>query len=196
MKTRPKLALGLTVLILILSSLVCNLPGREESQDADYVATLAVLQFTQTAMAAAPTAPTDSPVPTATVTQPPAPTTDIPPQTGSISGDLSYPSEFIPEQYIVAFQVGSDAYYYVGTARNQTTYQIANLPPGTYHVVAYLVDGDLSAGYTHAVPCGLSVECNDHSLIDVPVAPGQDTGGIDPADWYAPDGAFPSNPLQ
>jgi hypothetical protein len=32
-------------------------------------------------------------------------------------------------------------------------------------------------------------------LIDVKVTAGQETSGVDPGDWYAPAGAFPSNPL-
>ena len=47
-----------------------------------------------------------------------------------------------------------------------------------------------------AVPCGLSVECTDHSLIHVQVTPGQDTSDVDIGDWYAPDGSFPPDPLE
>ncbi len=187
-----KLLLGIIALVLITSSLVCNMPDWESGEDADYVATLAALQLTETAMAEAPA----EPAATATFTLAPAPPTETPPQTGSISGRLSYPSEYIPSQRVVAFQVGSDDYYYVQTAENQGTYQIADLPAGTYHVVAYLIEGDLSAGYTQAVPCGLSVDCPDHSLIDVQVVPGQDSSNVDPADWYAPPGSFPPDPLR
>lgn len=114
--------------------------------------------------------------------------------TGSISGDLSYPSEFIPPLRVVAFQVGSSQYYYVDTLENQGAYQIDNLPAGAYHVVAYTMGGELAGGYTQAVPCGLNVNCADHSLIDVNVAAGQVTAGINPGDWYAPDGTFPPKP--
>jgi hypothetical protein len=193
MRKQRNLLLGCIALILVISSLVCNMPTEETGEEADYVSTLAAMQLTQKAMADVPVEP---PAATATFTQAPAPPTETPPQTGSISGRLTYPSEYIPAQRVVAFQVGSEFYYYVQTAENQSTYQIADLPPGTYHIVAYLIDGDLSAGYTQAVPCGLSVDCTDHSLIGVPVTPGQDSGGIDPADWYAPEGAFPPDPIQ
>lgn len=113
---------------------------------------------------------------------------------GSISGALSYPSNFIPSQTIVAWSVENPGtYYYVITAEGSGYYQISNLPAGHYRVVAY-VSGGLAAGYTPAVPCGLSVSCTDHSLISVQVTGGQDTGGVNPQDWYAPDGSFPANP--
>jgi len=115
--------------------------------------------------------------------------------TGGITGSLSYPSEFIPPLRIFAFQVDSENYFYVDTAENQNTYQFENLPAGYYQVVAYTQNGKLAGGYTQAVPCGLSVNCNNHDLIEVPVNIGQVVTDIDPTDWYAPDGAFPPAPV-
>ena len=114
---------------------------------------------------------------------------------GGIAGQLSYPSSFIPAQTVVAFSTDSQAYYYVMTADGQGSYQIDNLPPGNYNVVSYLGDGSMSAGYSQAVPCGLSVECSDHSLVSVSVTGGQIASGINPQDWYAPEGSFPAYPL-
>lgn len=34
----------------------------------------------------------------------------------------------------------------------------------------------------------------DHSLITVEVGAGEVVSGIDPTDWYAPEGSFPSAP--
>jgi hypothetical protein len=115
--------------------------------------------------------------------------------TGSITGSLSYPSDFIPPLRVFAFQVGSENYFYVDTVENQTTYQIDDLPAGYYQVVAYILSGNYAGGYTQAVPCGLTVECTDHTLIDVPVNSGQTVTGVDPGDWYAPEGAFPPAPV-
>jgi RES domain-containing protein len=122
-------------------------------------------------------------------------------QLGSIAGSLNYPSESLPAMYVTAFQVGTQNYRYVITNAGQQTYEIEGLAPGTYHVVAYTVGGGsfpagLSGGYTQAVPCGLSAQCNDHTLIDVSVAAGQAVTGINPADWYLVDGAFPLFPEQ
>jgi hypothetical protein len=119
--------------------------------------------------------------------------------TGSISGTLGYPAEGIPPLKVVAFEAGTANNYFVLTAQNQTSYQIDNLPPGTYHVVAYTTGGEswptgLAGGYTQSVPCGLSVDCTDHSLIDVIVTAGQVSAGADPTDWYAPDGTYPPMP--
>ena len=113
---------------------------------------------------------------------------------GSISGALSYPSEFIPPLRVAAFSVDGYNYRYVDTMQNQATYQITGLAPGKYHVVAFVMDGSYAGGYTFAVPCGLSVDCADHSLIDVIVEAGKDTPDINPADWYAPEGTFPPMP--
>ncbi|MCX8061012.1 MAG: hypothetical protein N3D16_00360 [Anaerolineales bacterium] len=123
------------------------------------------------------------------------PTTPSAPQFGSIRGSLSYPSEFIPPLRVVAINVATQETFFVDTAENQTSYQIDNLPPGEYYVIAYTQDGLLTGGYTQMVPCGLSAECTDHSLIPVAVQAGEVTSGIDPADWYAPDGAFPPLPV-
>jgi len=113
---------------------------------------------------------------------------------GSISGQLSYPSEFIPPLRVVAFRLGTTDTFSLNTVQNQTTYELANLPVGTYHVVAFTPDGALAGGYSRAVPCGLTAACTDHSLIDVSVNVGQATVDINPADWYAPVGSFPAIP--
>ena len=84
-------------------------------------------------------------------------------------------------------------YYTVDTVLNQSEYRI-QIPVGTYFVVSYVIDGGLSAGYSQSVPCGLSVDCADHSLIPVTVTAGQTVDNIDIFDWYAPAGSFPSMP--
>lgn len=135
--------------------------------------------------------PPASAVPSST----PTPTITLTPEPGSISGSLSYPSEAIPPLRIVAFNVNGYHYQYVDTLAGWTTYQITGLPPGVYHVVAYIMGGGYAGGYTPAVACGLAVDCTDHSLLDVLVLSGQDTPDIDPADWYAPQDSFPPYPL-
>jgi hypothetical protein len=124
----------------------------------------------------------------------PTATSSIP--TGGIAGDLGYPSSFIPAQRVVAFQVGTPSYFYVDTAEGQSHYQLDHVPPGTYHVVAYVHPGGLPGGYSEMVPCGLQASCTDHTLIDVVVTAGQVTTGVDPKDFYAAPGAFPPDPTQ
>jgi hypothetical protein len=128
---------------------------------------------------------------------PPMPQEGQPVQ-GAITGQLSYPSEFIPSMRVVAFRVADKKPFYVDTQINDGTY-VLPVPAGTYHVVAY-VGGPyvgpqiISGGYSQAVPCGLSVDCTDHTLIDVMVTQGSVTAGIDPGDFYAPQGTFPTPP--
>jgi hypothetical protein len=133
-------------------------------------------------------------------TPPPSPSTPAA-ATGSISGQLNYPADSMPALYVTAFRSGSQYYQYVITQPGQSTYEIDGLAAGEYQVIAYTVGGggfpsDLPGGFTLAVKCGLTSSCTDHSLINVPVQAGQTTAGIDPDDWYAPQGAFPSFPQQ
>ena len=128
------------------------------------------------------------------------PSNPVRPDAGAISGNLGFPSEYIPPLRVVAFDVTSQDYYYIDTARNQTAYQMLDLPPGIYHVVAYVREEgpDFSGGYSNFVTCGQSVDCTDHSLIDVVVLPDEVTEDVDPVDFYAqPDEVdWPENPTQ
>ena len=116
--------------------------------------------------------------------------------TGKIVGTLGYPSEGIPALDIYAFKQGDlSVFYKTTTQRNQSTFIIGGVVPGTYLLVAYPQSTPQSAGgYTKAVPCGLSVECTDHSLIPVTVEAGKAVGGVEIKDWYVPDGTFPAKP--
>jgi hypothetical protein len=151
-------------------------------------------------LVATPTAP-----PTSTPTL--EPPTAIPPH-GTLTGKLSYPSEFIPPSRVVAFSLTDGNAYFVDTAMNQSEYSL-DLPAGSYYVVSYphegspgttsqadsysLGGGPFAGGYTQMVPCGLAVGCDDHTLLPVTVTAGQ-TITADPADWYAPEGTFPPMP--
>ena len=120
------------------------------------------------------------------------PNVDVAQATGAIRGNLSYPSDHIPPLQVVAFILDTKFWYWVGTAERQNWYTIEDLPPGRYHVVAYLYGEDLAGGYTADV-----VHHNgDHTLLEVIVRSGQTTTGIDPVDWYAPPGTFPPNPAK
>lgn len=117
--------------------------------------------------------------------------------TGAIRGDLSYPSEMIPPMRIVAFS-SDDSWYYVDV-QNASSYEIAGLPAGTYTVVAYPLGteaSNFSGGYSQAVLCGLNADCIDHTLVKVQVDSGSTLEGINPGDWYAPEGSFPLDPTQ
>ncbi len=147
--------------------------------------------------------------PTATViptlTPEPSPT---PLLTGTITGKLSYPSEFIPPMRVVAFSLTDGKAYFIDTGENQLEYSI-EVPVGTYYLVSYphqgtagntgqvdsytLGGGPFAGGFTQMVPCGLAAGCDDHTLLPVTVTAGQTTTA-DPGDWYAPEGTFPPMP--
>lgn len=115
---------------------------------------------------------------------------------GSIAGSLSYPSEMIPAMTVVAYDANfPNVYFWVSTAQGSSTYQIDNVPANNFYYVVAYVDGGLAGGYTNAVPCGLSADCTDHSLMAVLVSNGQVSYGADPTDWYAPQGDFPAKPF-
>ncbi len=117
---------------------------------------------------------------------PPAPGKTKTETSGAISGKLSYPSESIPPLHVVAFNTETSYYYWVATNTNQGSYTITNLPPGTYHVIAYNQAG-LPGAYANAT---------NHAPLDVVVMAGQTTSGADISDWYAPAGVFPSDPTK
>jgi len=165
------------LLALSLTTMFCTFqPGGQESPTPDVNA---MVNATLTAMAFV----TDTPIPT------------VPP-TGSISGHLSYPSDFLPPMRVVAFDAANySIYFYVDTVQSQSDYTITGLPAGVYHIVSYRFDSDmLAGGYTQSVPCGLQYGCNDHSFINVTATAGQTTTDINPGDWYAGAGAFPPRP--
>jgi hypothetical protein len=176
-----KAHLFLLLFVLVLSA--CSaLPDSLATPDLNAVATVVSSQATKMAPAIPPgTAPVITPTAT----------------TGAISGTLTFPSETIPAMLVVAFNQTTGNFVGVETQVNQKTFRLENLEPGIYRLVAYLKDGpERAGGYTQFVLCGMSADCGDHSLIDIPVNAGQEAGGIDLADWYVMEpGFFPANPF-
>lgn len=125
----------------------------------------------------------------------PAPEPSPQPATGSITGALGYPSNFVPALSVYAIKIdqGSQATWVVRTQPNAPAYTIHNLPAGVYNVFGYTKEGVVGA-YTNAVPCGLSVSCTDHRMIPITVTAGKTATGADLRDYYAPAGAFPPEP--
>ncbi len=200
---RRSFALVCGVTMLALTALACSLPGRlVDDATGGAASTLQALQSEMESMLATLPAELPSELPQGCPTScracfPLGATNDGPPilDLGSaITGHLSYPSEGIPPLKVVAFDVITQApVASVETEAGQSTYSLS-VPGGIYYVVAYTLDGQLAGGYTVAVQCGLSVDCTDHTLLPVPTANGMAAGEIDPADWYAPAGAFPPAP--
>lgn len=105
--------------------------------------------------------------------------------TGSISGSLNYPAGYAPSLHVVAFNLTTHNWYYVETNPGSAAFNIPDLPPGSYQVVAYEPDGK-AGGHAQT----------DHSLIEVTVKAGEKTMGADITDWNAPFGSFPVDPTR
>ena len=86
---------------------------------------------------------------------------------------------------MVAFSIDTGYWYWVNTQPGQAFYGINNLPPGSYHVVAYDPQGRAGG---HAT--------GNHELIDVLVKAGELSEGADITDWSAPEGTFPTDPTR
>jgi hypothetical protein len=105
--------------------------------------------------------------------------------TGNISGNLAYIQDEIPGLRVVAFNLSTNYWYWSSTQEGQTFYTIADLPPGTYQVVAYDAEGRAGG---HA--------SGTHELIPVTVRPGETASQVDVTDWDAPEGTFPQDPTR
>lgn len=118
---------------------------------------------------------------------------------GIIEGSLAYPSDFIPpDMTICAENIASKERLCTAQHLKGKQYQHGKgyrlrVPPGEYHVYAYLPDpGKYGAGYprdyrayySEFVKCGMGAECRSHAPVKVRVKSGEHLKGIDPQDWY------------
>jgi hypothetical protein len=116
----------------------------------------------------------------------------MPSQEGTIRGRVHYPACFAPEDLRVCAEpideTGQrEARCVAPTIRKEEiTYELS-VTPGEWIVYAKAdesVPGH-RAYYTHAVSCGLRVECSDHTPIAIRVSKGEIVDGVDPDDWWA-----------
>ena len=213
--------LTMTIVLLVVMILSgCNLLKSSDEAD-NFVGTLAKMsvdltmqvqenEALKTALANQAAIPSPEPCPTTEcpsiipcptcpvpVTEPSlVPTPTLKAGTASLSGKLIYPSDHIPPQRVVAFEVNTGFYYWVRTADGSSSYKLENLPAGTYVVMAYVNMGGhvLDAGYSVYAKCNLTCD-QDHSLVQIELKDGEHLTGIDPIDWYAPEGVgWPAEP--
>lgn len=117
-------------------------------------------------------------------------------ETGTISGRLMYPSDYIPEDMIVCAEHAASGETFCTDEHlergGDTTYRLS-VPAGGYTVYAKLTapesygaayGPDYRAYYSEFVTCGLMASCASHKPIVVEVKAGQAAADIDPADWY------------
>jgi hypothetical protein len=192
----------LFLLPLALSIVFCSFsaPTQDVASIVSATLTAVAAQAQPTTTPSASTAtPTALPTTVAAASQTPtAGARDFFPPNGKISGQLSYPASSLPPMRVTAFRVDDGSASFTDTAAGQSTYEL-ELPGGDYHIVAYSLGGGgfpsgLAGGYTKAVPCGLSADCTDHTLIVVTLVVSTTLTNINPGDWYADPSAFPPMP--
>ncbi|MBK5208836.1 MAG: hypothetical protein JJE44_04935 [Flavobacteriaceae bacterium] len=113
--------------------------------------------------------------------------------TGTVKGTVCYPSEYIPAMDVYLKNKETGKIYSLDIKENQKPFKFIKIPEGNYIAFAYTVQEDstdsnnkssvVSGGYTKAVPCGLTVECKDHSLLIFKVKNGNTTKNIQICDW-------------
>ena len=77
--------------------------------------------------------------PTATTRAPTETPTPTELSWGIISGQIAYPSEFIPPQRVVAFNSDDFDTYFVMEVQSGSTFSL-EVPPGDYYVLAYVIN--------------------------------------------------------
>jgi hypothetical protein len=113
---------------------------------------------------------------------------------GTVKGTVCYPSEYIPAMNVYLKNKETGKIYSLDINENQKPFKFKKVPEGNYIAFAYTVQkisidsnnksAIASGGYTHAVPCGLTVECKNHSLLIFKVEKGKTTKGIQICDWF------------
>ena len=113
---------------------------------------------------------------------------------GTVKGTVCYPSEYIPAMNVYLKNKETNKIYSSDIKENQKPFKFKNIPAGNYIAFAYTVQeistdtnnksAIANGGYTHAVPCGLTVECKDHSLLVFKVENGKTTKNIEICDWF------------
>jgi hypothetical protein len=113
------------------------------------------------------------------------------PGRGTVTGQICYPSEYIPAMNLYFENIARQEAVTVPIVSGQHYYTVT-LPSGTYHAYAWLPGfGGMGGGFTSCKPSG---PCKDHTLQPVIVISGQVMGGVDICDWYSPYGAIPLPP--
>jgi hypothetical protein len=113
---------------------------------------------------------------------------------GTVKGTVCYPSEYIPAMNVYLKNKETSKIYSLDIKENQKPFKFKKIPAGNYIAFAYTVQeistdannksAIANGGYTHAVPCGLTVECKDHSLLVFKVVNGKTTKNIEICDWF------------
>ncbi|MFV0417808.1 MAG: hypothetical protein ACK5KT_03600 [Dysgonomonas sp.] len=107
-----------------------------------------------------------------------------------IEGNIGYPSDYVPQVEVFLENVitGSQMKQLVEASYDgESAYCFSDVPDGKYIVFAIPTEADIESlvgGYTKAVPCGLTVDCDNHDYIELDVKEGKHLRGINIYDWY------------
>ena len=127
----------------------------------------------------------------------PAQANELASQTATISGELSYPGDYLPPLIVCAEAVNSKKIHCTGkrvpNRKNGKSIYNLKVPAGSYYVFATVANGEepaedvigYKAYYSEYVKCGLKVDCPSHNPVKVTVRANQVLKGINPEDWYA-----------
>lgn len=106
-----------------------------------------------------------------------------------LRGELSYPSDYIPnDMRVCAEDISSGQPHCDAQIRSRgrsRTYDLS-VPAGRYRVYATTSEWpNYKAYYSEAVTCGLHVGCTSHEPIIVTLRAGETKAEVNPHDWYA-----------
>lgn len=106
-----------------------------------------------------------------------------------IEGNIGYPSDYVPqvEVFLENVATGSQIIQLVEASyERESAYCFRDVPDGKYIIFAIPTEAEIETlvgGYTNAVPCGLTVDCDDHTYIQLDVKEGKYLSGINIYDW-------------
>lgn len=107
----------------------------------------------------------------------------------TIMGDLSFPSDYIPDDMQVCAEEVSTSEKHCDAKiakKGSRKVYVLSVPAGRYQVYAQTDDKPgYRAYYSDAVVCGLEITCTSHKPITVTLAEGEQRSAIQPHDWYA-----------
>ncbi|MCP5397069.1 MAG: hypothetical protein H6918_10135 [Sphingomonadaceae bacterium] len=111
---------------------------------------------------------------------PPAPTTGI------VTGALTYPGDYIPDDMQACAENLDTKEVTCKPKTGEASYSL-ELPAGRYHIWSQTADfANYKAYYNPLAKCGLGPECpTDSTPLEVEVKAGETLSDIDPIDWYS-----------
>jgi len=108
----------------------------------------------------------------------------MPVATGVVTGQIYYPSEFIPAMTLFLERIDTREVVTASIIAGQRYYTLT-VSPGTYRAYAWPLDPRSVRSIGAFTACKPNTPCEDHTFEPVTVAAGQTVTGVDIYDWYA-----------